>query len=395
MVQHAFFFLLLLVTTLQFPSTVHAMEFPGATFQKIAPQNLPTLEPEGKIDNFRLAVKRQADRCREYEQGKSSFCSKGQVTVPLWCDPTLYKVESELAQSPAWPEFVNRMRTKFDWYMARDKDLKSDAFITGYNTPTFPASLVRTAKFQFPIYAKPKDLIALYDPDGTIKWRKRLPDGLLTKYDDRKVIDVDGSLVEQNLEIAYLESPIAAFKLQLEGAGVLLIDVPGIKPKEMLVQYKASNGLPYSSIFKHLADRGVNRGYFSMDGLHKYFEQYPEEIWPTLTSNPRYIFFKKSNEPPCGTGDVHLTDGHSLAIDMDQLPLGVVSMVAASRPLVPKAPGLPVEQQDFLRFAVTQDSGGAIQGPLRVDFYWGSDAYAAFASDHMQSKGKLYFPIAR
>jgi membrane-bound lytic murein transglycosylase A len=155
------------------------------------------------------------------------------------------------------------------------------------------------------------------------------------------------------------------------------------------VNFAGKNGLPYVSVFKVLRDKGVDRKYLSFAGLKQYFQDFPDDMWPTLVTNPSYTFFALSDEPPCGAARVYLTGGHSLAVDTSRLPLGMAAFFQAERPAAPKK-GRRATSVPFARFALAQDTGGAIQG-AHVDVYWGTGDYAQLASDTMNSQGQLFY----
>ena len=100
-----------------------------------------------------------------------------------------------------------------------------------------------------------------------------------------------------------------------------------------------------------------------------------------MESNPRYVFFRETAAGgPVGSAGVALTAGRSLAVDPAFLPLGAPVYVDSS-----DAEGRPLR-----RLTLTQDTGGAIKGPLRADFYWGAGAAAEAEAGAMQSPGRLY-----
>jgi membrane-bound lytic murein transglycosylase A len=92
------------------------------------------------------------------------------------------------------------------------------------------------------------------------------------------------------------------------------------------------------------------------------------------------VFFRElpaSEGGPIGALGVPLTAGYSLAVDRRYLPLGAPVFLATTYPNSDR----PLE-----RLMVAQDTGGAIHGALRADFFWGSgDAAGALAGRMRQS----------
>jgi len=352
---------------------------------------LPTIVPEGKLDDFKLALERQIENCREYREGRFTKCTAESGLVKLVChEPTLHKMLELVRESASWKSLYAKSKTAFNWFRYKANDGK--VLFTAYNAPGYDASLKPTAKYRHPLYTRPEDLVDLKGPDGKPLWRKRLPDGTYDYYDDRKTIDVDHSLAGKGLEVAYLENPLDIMRLQLEGSGLLRLKSADGRTKEVGANYAGQNGRKMVSITKYLREKGVDPKYYTFKGQKLYFEEHPEELWPALITNPSYVFFSVTGEPPCGTARVYLTPRHSLAVDPNHVPFGSMVLIDTYRP-VPAKSG---EQKDratvrFTRFAMAQDAGGAIVG-AHVDTYWGSDDYAQYLSDTMSERGAMFYP---
>src|SRR5208282_2752491 len=108
-----------------------------------------------------------------------------------------------------------------------------------------------------PLYRVPDDLITadlgLFRDDwkgihiaGKIEKNKFRP------YEDRAAID-NGALAGRNLEIVYVDDPIDAFFLHIQGSGRIALDDGGA----MNIGYGASNGRQYVAIGKELVARGT------------------------------------------------------------------------------------------------------------------------------------------
>lgn len=352
---------------------------------------LPSIVPEGKIDDFKLALERQIENCREYREGHFSKCTNESGLVKLVChEPTLQKMLELTRESGSWKSLYAKSKTVFNWF--RYKANGGKVLFTAYNAPAYDASLAPTSKFRYPLYSRPDDLVDLKGPDGKPIWRKRLPDGTYDYYDDRKTIDVDHSLAGKGLEVAYLENPLDIVRLQIEGSGVLRIKGSDGQTKEVGANYAGQNGRKLVSITKYLREKGVDPKYYTFKGQKIYFDEHPDELWPALITNPSYVFFSVTGEPPCGTSRVYLTPRHSLAVDPSQVPFGSMVLIDTFRPV----PNKYTEQKaqsavHFTRFAMAQDAGGVIVG-AHVDTYWGSDDYAQYLSDSMSEHGAMFYP---
>lgn len=385
----------LLASLLVFSSAASAQTLGDDDFMKywepVAASELPKIVPEGKLGDFKLAIERQIENCREYREGNFTKCTAESGLVKLVChEPTLHKMLELAEASNGWKALYAKSRSVFDWF--RYKASGGKVLFTAYNAPGYDASLTPTEKYRYPLYARPADLLDLKGPDGKPIWRKRLPDGTFDFYDDRKTIDVDHSLAGKGLEVAYLEQPLDILRLQGEGSGVLRIKDSGGHTKEVGANYAGQNGRPQVSISKWMREKGIDPKYYGYKGQKTYFAEHPDELWPALITNPSYVFFSVTGEPPCGTARVYLTPGHSLAVDPSHVPFGTMVLIDTYRPVPPRES----EQKDkatvhFTRFAMAQDAGGSIVG-AHVDTYWGSDDYAQYLSDDMSEHGAMFFP---
>lgn len=329
-------------------------------WEKIPASALPAVTPDGDLAAFRLALERQTENCAESKAGRFHHCGNEGKGPPLECDEaTLNELTKISAGVKNWKDFYARARATFDWYRH-----KENVLFTAYNSPTFPASLTRTKKFAFPLYSPPENL----QPG---------------EY-DRKAIEIDHALRGKKLEIAWLSSPADVIRLQIEGSGILQVH-----GKEIGVNYAAKNSFPYVSLFKLLPQVKT------FPALRTFAHDHPEEFRAALAKSPSYVFFRLASEPPCGTARVHVTGGHSLAVDPSELPLGLPAFLSAERPRSGTsldAKNIPV--QPFTRFAFAQDTGGAIRG-AHVDIYFGTGDYAMLASNSMRSTGVLFLPRAK
>ena len=371
--------------------------FPEELWERVAADKLPNLTPDGRMSDFKTIVERQIENCAEFRRGQFTKCPAESNHVRLVCDDaTLEELLRLTTTSQNWESFYANAKKSFDWFKYKVGPPNGEPKFTGYNAPMFEASYKQTEKFKYPLYARPADLVDIPGQDGKVEWKKRLPDGSLVPYDNRKAIDVDRVLAGKNLEIAWMEHPVDIWRLQLEGSGVLKIindkgEVKEIKEvQDVGANYAGNNGLTAISPFKYLKDKGVDNKYLTFAGLKLYIEENPDEMWPVLTSNPRYVFFSITGEPPCATAKVYLTQGHTLAIDQSFIPFGTVTFFEAMRPVEghdPDAPNAPMKK--FTRFGIAQDTGGPIKG-AHFDIFWGSDDYARLASNSMHSSGSIY-----
>ncbi len=234
-----------------------------------------------------------------------------------------------------------------------------DGFCTGYYEPELRGSLTRHGSYQHAIYRRPADLAADQP------------------HHDRKAI-TEGALDGNQLEIAWLSDPIEAFFLHIQGSGRIRLDNGDV----LRVGFAGKNGHPYRSIGKVLVEKGLLAlEDVTAQALKTWLAAHPDDATEVMNKNPSYVFFETrptlaEDEGPIGTARVPLTPFISVAADPDSHPLGAVLYLQHD-----PATGL----KDG--FAIVQDSGGAIKGPNRIDFFTGS------GDDAGEIAGRLKHPV--
>lgn len=131
-----------------------------------------------------------------------------------------------------------------------------------------------------------------------------------------------------------------------------------------------------------------------MQRLRRYLREHPEERDALLAQNESYVFFRFVKAGPLGSLGVPLTPGRSVATDARLFPKGALAFIVSSRPIFDAAEKI-VGWRLFSRFVLNQDTGSAIQGPGRLDLYFGSGAEAGQAAGAMKSAGRLYFLLKK
>ena len=181
------------------------------------------------------------------------------------------------------------------------------------------------------------------------------------------------------------------FFLQIQGSGKVYLDDGDV----INVHYHTTNGQPYRSIGKLLIDEEkITVEEMSMQKIREYLNNHPEEMDGVFNYNPSYVFFKIEPEGPLGNINVKLTPGRSIALDRFIFPKGALVFIQTEKPVVDSA-GQIHRWQPFSRFALNQDTGGAIRGPGRADLFWGNGPYAEIAAGHMKHTGKLFFLVLK
>lgn len=242
------------------------------------------------------------------------------------------------------------------------------ALFTGYFEPELQGAPSRTPHFWVPLYARPPELT-----DGV-------------QYFSRAQID-NGALRGRGLEIAWLDDPVEAYFLQVQGSGRIRM------PDGRVVRlgYAGRNGHAYRSIGQALVQRGTHTlSQVSAQSIRTWVRSNPVEGAALLHLNPSYIFFRRLPDLPPDRGPIgamgrSITTMRSLAVDPAHTPLGA--------PVWIEKDGLA----PLRRLMVAQDTGGAIKGAQRADIFYGTGAAAGEAAGRIKDGGRMIvlLPIDR
>ncbi len=263
---------------------------------------------------------------------------------------------------------------------------RAAALVTGYYEPELDGARRVHGSFTVPILARPPDLVGVDLGDFRPTWRGqriagRVVDGRLVPYWTRAQIEA-GALDRDRFALAYIADPIELFFLQIQGSG--RVHLPDGHWLEL--GYDGQNGRPYVPVGRLLVARGaMPLDQVSMQSIKAWLRAHPDDAKKLMDENPSYVFFRVlPGDAPVGAEGVALTPDHSLAIDPRFIPFGV--------PL-----WLDVAQGDTVtrRLAVAQDTGGAINGPLRADLFWGAGAAAAERAGPMRATGRFFLLLPK
>jgi membrane-bound lytic murein transglycosylase A len=259
---------------------------------------------------------------------------------------------------------------------------------TGYYEPLLHGSRKRGARYTVPLYMRPPELVMVdlgkfRDSLQGQRIAGKVVNGNLLPYPDRAAID-KGALAGRKLELVWVDDPVDAFFLAVQGSGRIEL----VEGGELRVGYAAQNGHPYFAIGKDLIERGALRPEeVSLQSIRRWLAAHPKEAAAVLHRNPSYVFFQKiQGEGPLGAQGVVLTPGRSLAVDLAQIPLGVPLWLSAGMP----GPHEGDPDRKLRRLLIAQDTGGAIQGPVRGDVFWGHSPEAAEIAGRMKHRGRLW-----
>jgi membrane-bound lytic murein transglycosylase A len=269
-------------------------------------------------------------------------------------------------------------------------DGATQGLVTGYYEPLLRGSRTRTPPFLHPLYAPPDDLLVIdltaVNPDlKHMRLRGRLDGRRVVPYYSRAEID-GGVAPVAGKEIVFVDDPLEAFFLQVQGSGRVKLENGDL----LRVGYADQNGHPYQSIGRWLVDKGeLQLSEASMQGIQTWARSNPQRLSELLNQNPSYVFFKElpgTDGGPPGAQGVPLTPERSIAVDPRFVPLGAPVWLATTRP----NSSVPLE-----RLVVAQDTGGAIRGAVRADFFWGLGADAGREAGRMRQQGRMWVLLPR
>ncbi|QPS43435.1 MltA domain-containing protein [Burkholderia humptydooensis] len=267
---------------------------------------------------------------------------------------------------------VGSARTFFETYFTpfqfANNDGTLDGLVTGYYEPLLHGSRVRRGPYQYALYRWP----AGYRAGASMPARGQL---------------MRSGALNGN-ELVWVDDPIEAFFLQVQGSGRVVLDDGAV----MRVGYGGTNNQPYRSIGKWLLDHGeLGAGQATMQGIKAWARANPSRVDALLDTNPRFVFFREmpsqedvphgGADGPVGALGVPLTPERSIAVDPSSIPLGTPVFLQTTRPMT-NAP--------LNRLVFAQDVGTAIKGGVRADYFWGLGDDAGDQAGRMKQTGRMW-----
>lgn len=287
---------------------------------------------------------------------------------------------------------ASALRTWFEvqlqpWQLV-NPDASRSGLITGYYEPVMKGSRTRKAPYTTPVFGVPDDLIVvdlgeLYPELKHMRLRGRLEGRKLIPYYSRAEWSLEAM---RRTPLLWVSDPIDFFFMQIQGSGQIQLD----DGTRIRLNYADQNGYPYRSIGRWLIDNGeIKPEQASMQGIKAWARAHPARLQELLNTNPSLVFFrelKAEGSGPQGALGIALTPERSLAVDTRYTPLGAPMWLSTTQP----NSDVPLQ-----RLMLAQDTGGAIRGPVRADFYWGSGPEAGSQAGKMKQSGSLWVLLPR
>ncbi|MEO5333401.1 MAG: MltA domain-containing protein [Magnetococcus sp. YQC-5] len=350
---------------------------------------------EQKLDTWADALMQSAVYYRRIKPDKVIFDGSPPVTADK-----MAKACTELAQlarNGEMKQLQEVLQNRFQ--LLRSVGYKrGDVLVTGYYEPLLHGSLTRSKRYFYPIYRRPPDM--LHDDQGTYRLvkgkraryfsRSQIDDRLINKpYSDKQT----GALANRGLELVWVDDPIVAFFLHIQGSGRVVLE----NGQMMRIGYAATNGHAYVAIGRILIEEGkLTAQEMTMPRLRQWLIDNPKENQRLFFANQSYVFFHELKGDPVGNINVPLTPDRSIATDHRLFPKGAPAIITTTLPVLAPDGKTVTGWRPEDRFVVNQDTGGAIRGTGRVDLFFGFGKHVDIAAGVMkQNRSKLYFIAPR
>ena len=321
----------------------------------------------------------QADRLGQWWPALVKGCGKPAAGWQKLCDEAR-------RLGPDWGErvgddFVRQwVETQLQPWRVTSLDGQATGLLTGYFEPLLEGRRTPDARFAWPLHRPPAGL------------------GQRKPFFSRAELEStpEGRAAIAGREVVWLADPLDVLLIQVQGSGrVRLLDelTPQGAPKVVRLAFAGHNDQPYQSVARWLVDQGAfTLEQASWPAIRTWAQANPARVGEMMAANPRVVFFREEalTDPaagPNGAQGVPLTPGRSIAVDRDSVPLGTPVWLDSTMPQTWVAGGLP-PPSPLRRLAMAQDTGGAILGAVRADFFWG------WGDEALAQAGRTKQPLA-
>ena len=309
----------------------------------------------------------EADRSTELWPALLRGCER---PAPGWAAVC---AQARAAVTPAFSDEAARtwMQQRLQPYRVEALTGSNDGLMTGYFEPLVAATRTPRGAFQVALYAPPLDLAARKP-----YWTRQQLDTLPAAQAGRR-----------GRALAYVADPLDALILQIQGSGRLALTEADGSRKLVRVAFAGHNDQPYKSVGRWLIDQGeLAPAQASWPGIKAWARQNPKRVNEMLWANPRTVFFREEPLPdpqlgPKGAQGVALTPGRSIAVDALSIPYGTPVWLDSTEPL---------SSTPLRRLVMAQDTGTAITGAVRADYFWGWGDEAEAQAGRMKQPLRLW-----
>ncbi|MFN7413670.1 MAG: murein transglycosylase A [Dolichospermum sp.] len=268
---------------------------------------------------------------------------------------------------------------EFVFYQSVGRDNKGTVLFTAYYEPLYLASRQPTKEFRYPAYRSPADLES---------WAKPHP----SRSELEGVDGLQGSKGKlKGLELFWFKDRLEPYMIQIQGSAKLKLT----DGTQTTIGYASNTAYNYRSLGRSLVDDGK----FPLEGLNMpiildYFRKHPQDLNIYIPRDQSFVFFQETyGKPAQGSISVPLTPERSIATDKSLMPPGALALIRAPFPYINKSN--KIENRLVSRYVLDQDTGGAIKGAGRVDYFLGTGEAAGERAGVTVSNGQLFYLLLK
>jgi membrane-bound lytic murein transglycosylase A len=285
----------------------------------------------------------------------------------------------QLVTSSKSPEQLrDAVKKEFAFFQSVGNDNKGTVVFTGYYEPIYQGSRTRTSEYKYAIYKQPADFA---------NWPKPHP----TRVQLEGVDGLQGSKGPlAGSELLYMKDRFEVILVQIQGSAKFKLT----DGTTTTVGFNGGTDYGYESIGKALLkDKKITQAQATLQGLIKFFRENPKEMDVYLSRYNRFVFMKDTNNsPPMGSLNVPVTPERSIATDKSMMPPGALALVHTSLPYYQNG---KLQPRLVSRYVLDQDTGSAITGPGRVDYFMGIGKEAGDRAGVTGGNGRLYYLLLK
>lgn len=324
--------------------------------------------------------------CAQILKEKNVYMSNSELKIPTAAYQHACKklLNSDISTSAELRFFLDKVFTP---YLVMDNN-KSEGKFTAYYESLLDVSNKQSPLYPYPIYSKPRDLVEVNLND----FDSKLPNYKIYGRLDEKQQRLIPYYTREEIENRVLPATVILWAKDLVDFNIMQIQGSAVARLEngntIRIGFDGHNGHPFTGIGNILLSQGlIDKSQASMGEIRKWLKAHPDQAAKELRKNKRFVFHRiASTSAPVGAQNVPLTPQRSLAVDRQYIPLGTMLWLETKGPL-----NEPIEQ-----LVVAQDTGGAIKGVVRGDFYWGSGNEEVLAqAGKMNSVGHYYILLPK
>ncbi|MHC4107516.1 MAG: MltA domain-containing protein [Planctomycetota bacterium] len=304
----------------------------------------------------------------------------------IWA--TLTAMRELLETVPDESAFIGEVHRMFDLYESVGCDGQGTVLFTGYCALTYPASRRSSARFAYPLYKRPDDLVT--DPVSGQPLGRRQTDGRVVPYYSRREIETTRVLAGD--ELVWLDNPLSVYLIHVNGSAKLHLVDAGDENPTMYVGYAGKTDRLYRSLGQAMITAGLlDRDRRSLTEIKRLYQRRPHRVVELMYRNENYVFFTEydGDEWPAGSLGVKVTPLRTLATDKRTYPRGGLVLVETNVATIGGG------HAPLVQLMLDQDTGGAIAAPGRADLFIGTGPTAELLAGRQYAEGRMYYMLLK